>query len=503
LWDFSQNLQIFVCAACVLGRYNGRPTEITQALLMNSQHEQFLSPFTWRYGSPAMRAIWSEVNKRLIWRRIWVALARAQVKAGLVSEAQADDLAAHAEQIDIARAEAIEAELHHDLMAEVKTYAEQCSVGGGIIHLGATSADIEDNADAVRMRDSLDLILDGLHELLSLFADQIERLASHPIMAYTHIQPAEPTTMGYRLALYAQDLAEDYAALSRVRAGIRGKGLKGAVGTGASYAELLRGTPMTPAELESQVMAALDLSPYPIASQTYPRKQDWTVISALSGLAGSLYKFAFDLRLLQSPVIGEWSEPFGSQQVGSSAMPFKRNPINAEKMNSLGRLIASMEQVAWGNAAHSLLERTLDDSANRREMLPVAFLAADEMLIVARRILRGLRIDQGAAARNFARFGVFSAVERVLMAAVKAGADRQHMHEVLREHSLAAWAALADGGANPLADRLAASPALQAYLTPDEIRALLDASNYVGDAPERARHFAVELRFLLSSAKDV
>jgi adenylosuccinate lyase len=470
---------------------------------MNPQHEQFLSPFTWRYGSPAMRTIWSEVNKRLIWRRIWVALAQAQVKAGLVSQSQAGDLAAHVHQIDIERAEAIEAQLHHDLMAEVKTYAEQCPVGGGIIHLGATSADVEDNADAVRMRDSLDLILDSLRELLTLFADQIERLSDHPIMAYTHIQPAEPTTMGYRLALYAQDLAEDYASLVRVRAGVRGKGLKGAVGTGASYAELLRGTSMTPAELEAQVMAAIDLSPYPIASQTYPRKQDWTVVSALSGLAGSLYKFAFDLRLLQSPVIGEWGEPFGAQQVGSSAMPFKRNPINAEKMNSLGRLIASMEQVAWGNAAHSLLERTLDDSANRREMLPVTFLAADEMLIVARRILRGLRIDEGTAARNFARFGVFSAVERVLMAAVKAGADRQQMHEVLREHSLAAWAALANGSANPLAEQLASSDALLAYFTPDEIRTLLDASDYVGDAPARARHFAAELRFLLSTAKDV
>lgn len=480
----------------------GRAIEITQVMFMNSQHDQFLSPFTWRYGSPAMRTIWSEVNKRRLWRRIWVALARAQVTAGLVSAAQADDLAARADQIDIERAEAIEAQLHHDLMAEVKTYAEQCPIGGGIIHLGATSADIEDNADALRLRDSLDIILDGLRDLLTLFADQIERLADHPIMAYTHIQPAEPTTMGYRLALYAQDLSDDYASLARVRACVRGKGLKGAVGTGASYAELLRGTNVTPAELEARVMSAIDLMPYPIASQTYPRKQDWTVISTLSGLAGSLYKFAFDLRLLQSPVIGEWGEPFGSHQVGSSAMPFKRNPINAEKMNSLGRLIASMEQVAWGNAAHSLLERTLDDSANRREMLPVAFLAADEMLIVARRILRGLRIDEGAAARNFARFGVFSAVERVLMAAVKAGADRQHIHEVLREHSLAAWAALADGSANPLADRLASSDVLQAYFTPDEIRALLDASDYVGDAPERARHFAAELRLLLTPAKD-
>ena len=197
------------------------------------------------------------------------------------------------------------------------------------------------------------------------------------------------------------------------------------------------GTGMTPADLEARVMTALDLPAYPIAGQTYPRKQDWQVLSALSGVAGSLYKFAFDLRLLQSPVIDEWHEPFGKQQVGSSAMPFKRNPINAEKIDSLGRLVVAMERVAWDNASHSLLERTLDDSANRRETLPVAFLAIDEMIRVTARIIGDLRIDEQAAARNFARFGVFSAVERVLMAAVKAGADRQEMHEHLRTHSLA------------------------------------------------------------------
>ena len=204
-------------------------------------------------------------------------------------------------------------------------------------------------------------------------------------------------------------------------------------------------------------MSALDLPTYPITGQTYPRKQDWQVLSALSGLASSLYKFAFDLRLLQSPVIGEWGEPFGKHQVGSSAMPFKRNPINAEKIDSLGRLVVAMERVAWDNASHSLLERTLDDSANRRESLPVAFLAADEMLRVTTGIVSDLRIDRLAAAHNFARFGVFSAVERVLMASVKAGADRQVMHEHLRAHSLAAWAALADDQPNPLVEALANS----------------------------------------------
>jgi adenylosuccinate lyase len=461
---------------------------------MSFTHEQFISPFTWRYGTQAMRDIWGERCKRLIWRRIWVELARAQQAAGLVTAEQVADLEAHAENIDIGRALEIEEALQHDVMAEVRTFAEQAVIGGGVIHMGATSADIQDNADVLRMRDSLDLIIASLKKLLDLFAEKIDVLSDHVVMAYTHIQPAEPTTMGYRLSLYAQDLLDDLHALNEVRAGLRGKGFKGAVGTSASYAELLNDTGMSPLDLETRVMAALDLPAFPIASQTYPRKQDWRVVSALAGVAGSLYKFAFDLRLLQSPVIGEWHEPFGKDQVGSSAMPFKRNPIQSEKINSLGRLVAAMAQVAWDNSSHSLLERTLDDSANRREMLPTAFLATDEMLRSAQRVMRDLRVDEGAAARNFARFGVFSAVERVLMAAVKAGADRQHMHHFLRDQSMAAWHTISEGLPNPLAETLTQSSELAPYLPADQIAALLNAEAYVGDAPQRARAFAAHLR---------
>lgn len=460
---------------------------------MSFTHDQFVSPFSWRYGSPEMRAIWSERNKRLTWRRLWVELARAQQRAGLVTAEQVADLEARAGDVDINRALEIEAHIHHDLMAEVQTFAEQAAVGGGIIHLGATSMDVEDNADALRIRASLDLIAAALDDLLAVLARQIERLADVPVMAFTHIQPAEPTTMGYRLAMYAQDLLEDRTTLRLLRGTIRGKGFKGAVGTSASYAELLDGTGISPAQLERWIMEALDLPAYPIATQTYTRKQDWQVLSALSGIAGSLYKFAFDLRLLQSPVIGEWGEPFGSQQVGSSAMPFKRNPINAEKIDSLSRLIASLVEVTWNNHAHSLLERTLDDSANRREMLPVAFLAADEILHVSTRILTDIRIDETAAARNLERYGVFAAIERVLMSAAKRGANRQLLHEHLRQHSMTAWAAVAQGQPNPLVDLLTQSSMLQAALSADEIRALLNASAYVGDAPQRARQFAATL----------
>jgi adenylosuccinate lyase len=315
-------------------------------------------------------------------------------------------------------------------------------------------------------------------------------------MAFTHIQPAEPTTVGYRLAQYGQDLAIDYRELSRVRAEIRGKGIKGAVGTSASYQALLEGTGMSPAELEARVMDELDLASFEAATQTYPRKQDWLVLVALAGLSGTLYKLAFDLRLLQSPPIGEWGEPFGSKQVGSSAMPFKRNPITAEKIGSLARYVAALPRVGWDNAAHSLLERTLDDSANRREVLPSAFLAVDEILRATTRVLGGLRVREAAVARNMGTYGIFAATERLLMALVKAGADRQEMHEVIREHSLAAWAALQEGpgGENPLPGRLGADERIVRYLAPERVLALLDASAYVGDAPERARAIADRLR---------
>jgi adenylosuccinate lyase len=459
-------------------------------------YETYLSPFTWRYGTTAMRRLWSQTYKRRLWRRVWVALARAQHEAGLVTAAQLADLEAHEEEVDIARALEIEAELRHDLMAEVRAYAEQCPIGGGIIHLGATSMDVEDNVDALRLREGLDLILASLGELMDALAQQIEAHVDQACMAFTHIQPAEPTTVGYRLAQYGQDLLIDHRELSRARAEVRGKGIKGAVGTSASYEALLQGTGVLPAALEARVMALLDLEPFDVATQTYPRKQDWLVLNALAGLAGTLYKLAFDLRVLQSPPIGEWGEPFGSKQVGSSAMPFKRNPITAEKIDSLARYVAALPRVAWDNAAHSLLERTLDDSANRREVLPSAYLAVDEVLRAARRIVGGLRVNEGAIARDMEVYGVFAATERLLMMLVKAGANRQEMHEVIRTHSLAAWEALqADAGCeNPLAARLCRDERIARYLASDEVLALLDASAYVGDAPERARAVAARLR---------
>jgi adenylosuccinate lyase len=450
--------------------------------------DTYLSPFTWRYGTPAMRRLWSETNKRLLWRQLWVALAEVQSEYGVVKPEQAADLRRHMTEINLPHALEIEADIQHDLMAEVRTFAEQCPVGGGIIHLGATSMDIEDNADALRLRAGLELLLQSLSSLLRTLGLLIEKWADTPLMAFTHLQPAEPSTLGYRLALYGQDLLQDYQAIGNQASGIRGKGFKGAVGTSAAYAELLGADKL--AEFEKKLSKKLDLPFYPVASQVYPRKQDYDVVSVLAGLGASLYKLAFDLRLLQSPPIGELAEPFGEKQVGSSAMPFKRNPIRSEKINSLARFLASLPRIAWDNAAHSLLERTLDDSANRRILLPEACLATDELLRTANSIFSKLRVDEAAIARNLAVYGPFAGTERVLMALAKAGADRQEMHERIRSHALKAWETLSRGGENPLADDLCRDAELTEYLSEQEIRPLMAARSHLGDAPERARALA-------------
>jgi adenylosuccinate lyase len=277
---------------------------------------------------------------------------------------------------------------------------------------------------------------------------------------------------------------------------LQGKGFKGATGTSASYTQLLSSLPLgwQARDLEARVMERLGLKAFPVTTQTYPRKQDWLVVNALAGLAGSLYKLAFDLRILQSPPFGEWSEPFGQRQVASSAMPFKRNPEDAETLDSLARLAAALPRVAWDNAAHSLLERTLDDSGNRRFVLPQAFLLCDELLRRADRILAGLVIHEAAVAHNLNVYGTFAATERLLMELVKAGADRQLMHEVIRGHSMAAWEAVQGGEPNPLAGRLASDPKVLRFLPSGRVQTLLDASGYVGDAPQRARELAKMIR---------
>jgi adenylosuccinate lyase len=468
---------------------------------MMQEQESYQSPFSWRYGSEPMRHLWSEVNKRRLWRRIWVALATAQAKAGLVTQEQLADLRSHQEQVDWVRSQQLENELRHDLMAELRAFAEQCPVGGAIIHLGATSMDIEDNADPLRLRDALRIIESQLRKLLGSLIRRIEAEAETITMAYTHLQPAEPTTFGYRLSQYAQDFYMDWQALEAGIGQVRGKGFKGAVGTSASYAHLLADKGMTPQQVEQSVMAMLELEAYPVSSQTYPRKLDYQVMNILAGIAQSAYKFALDIRLLQSPVFGEMAEPFGQRQVGSSAMPFKRNPINSESICSLARYVAGMPRVAWDNAAYSALERTLDDSANRRSVLPEAFLAIDDILERLTKIVEGLRIGRTAIARNMQTYGPFAATESLLMSLALAGADRQEMHERIRICSMQAWEAIQGGQPNPLVDLLAADESILRYMPPEQVRLVLSQGAGVGDAPERSRALANEIRAALNIVK--
>jgi adenylosuccinate lyase len=456
------------------------------------EFDRYQSFFSWRYGSDAMRHIWAERTKRRLWREIWVAVARVQAGLGLVEQDQVDDLQAHVDDIDIPRALEIEKEIGHDVMAEVRAFAEKATIGGGVIHLGLTSMDVVDNADALRLLRSLDLILERFVPVLDRLAEQIEAWADTPVMGFTHLQPAEPTTLGYRLASYAQDLLADWNHVRHLRASLRGKGFKGAVGTSASFIDLMGEENVE--RFEQRLSEILDLPFYEVTTQVYPRKQDYDILCALAGLGASLHKFAFDLRFLQSPPVGEMSEPFGQKQVGSSAMPFKKNPVASEKMDSLARLLAQYPRVAWDNAAFSLLERTLDDSANRRMTLPEAFLIADELLLTVNKVLDNWVIQEAGIERNFERYAPFAALEAVLMALSRAGADRQEMHERLREHAMAAWEIVAGGEPNPLPERVQSDKELQRYLSRATLAELMQSKERLGFAPQRARKMAARIR---------
>lgn len=457
-------------------------------------YKDFLSPFTWRYGSPQMREIFSEVNYRAIWRKIWVSLAEAQAKYGLVSREEVEDLRSKMgpENIDMERAHEIEEEIGHDLMAEIRVYAEQCPKGGGKIHLGATSMDIEDNADVLRMREALDLTLTRLVNCLDSLSRKMEEYKDAPCMGWTHLQPAEPTTLGYRFAMYAQDLTLDIRMIEVLLSDfLKGKGIKGAVGTSASFRRLLEGEG-EPLDLEDEVMRKLGLDSFPVTTQTYPRKVDYFVLSALAGIAQSVYKFALDLRHLQSPPYGELSEPLGEAQVGSSAMPFKKNPVKSERICSLARYVSALPRIAWGNAAEAVLERTLDDSANRRIILPQGFLAIDECLNIYGGIVMDLRVYSKAVERNLKKYGPFAGTEAVLMRLTKKGKNRQKMHERLREISSEAWGALMRGEENPLRQMLVEDEVIGSELDSGDIDELLEPSVHIGDAPKRCENFLEE-----------
>ncbi|MDD5416105.1 MAG: adenylosuccinate lyase [Candidatus Daviesbacteria bacterium] len=457
----------------------------TQNLNVKCQnYDSYQSPFSWRYGSEEMRAIFSEENKYKLWRKIWVALARAQAKEGLVSKEELKDLEDNQNNIDIERIWEIEKDTNHDVVAAIREFAEKAKVGGGKIHLGATSMDISDNAETIRVSEALNLMENNLQKLLKVFGEKIEKYAELPCMGYTHLQPAEPTTLGYRFAFYAQDLLMDLELLQFVKKNLKSKGIKGAVGTGASFVKLLDESRAN--ELENEVMGDLGIKAASITNQTAPRKIEVWIGNLLASIAQSLNKFAFDLRIIQSPGFGEWQEPFGSLQVGSSAMPFKKNPIKSEQICSLARLVAALSRVSWDNASQTLLERTLDDSANRRVVSAEMFLATDEMLTSAKNIIESLTINDKRIRKNLDIYWPFSATEGIILEAVKKGADRQKIHEILREISMRAWESVQDGNPNPMEDLISENSEIRKYLKPIEVTEILNAKNHVGNAAKKS-----------------
>lgn len=462
--------------------------------MKNFDYSTYLSPFTWRYGSLEMRQIWSEINKRKLWRKIWVELAQTQNKMGLISKKELDDIKKHQNDIDIEKAQKVEKEIYHDVMAEIKVYSSQCKIGGGKIHFGATSTDIIDNADIIQIKKALDLIKNKLKSLLDNFTKQIEKNQDVVCMGYTHLQPAEPTTLGYRLCVYAQDLLWDLEFMEKIEPFLKGKGVKGAVGTSASYQKLLKNTNFSPFDLEEDIMKNLNLDTVDISGQTYPRKIDWFVIIAISSIAQSLHKFNFDLRIMQSPNFGEWSEPRSAKRVGSSAMPFKKNPDKAEKVCSLCRYVSSLLNASWNNPALSLLERTLDDSASRRIFLPESFLAIDECINTTNILIKGLVVFEDAVSVNLQKYGIFSCTENLMMELVRKGANRQEIHEIIRENSMLAWNRISKGKQNDLADFLSNDKRVLEYISKEEIAKFLNPKDLTGIAKERTKRFLKKLK---------
>ena len=459
--------------------------------MTESSHSRYQSPLSSRYASPAMLHLWSEQYKIGLWRRIWLALMASERELGYpIPDTALTELAAHLDDCDLAQAAALERRFRHDVMAHVHALGEQAPAARPFIHLGATSAFVTDNADLLVIRDGLKLLLGRLVALLKSLAAFASRHADLPCLAYTHFQPAQLTTVGKRATLWAQDFALDVEEIVHRLSSLRARGCKGTTGTQASFLELFHGDHAKVRALDALVTERLGFTAsFPVTGQTYSRKADSAVLDCLSGIAQSASKLAADLRLLQHE--GELLEPFESAQIGSSAMAYKRNPMRAERITALGRFVISLAANTAHTAANQWLERTLDDSANRRLTLPEAFLATDAILILATNIVAGLEVREAVIGRHVTEQMPFMATERWMMLGVAAGGDRQALHEVIRQASHAVAKQVSEGGANDLLERLARTPEFAA-IDPGRLRAELTASRYVGRAPEQTREFVAE-----------
>jgi adenylosuccinate lyase len=465
--------------------------------------DRYQSPLSSRYASPVMQRLWGPRHRASLWRRLWLALAEAERTLGLdIPEEAVAQMRAHLDDADLAAADRYERRFRHDVMAHIHAFADQAPVARPYLHLGATSAFVSDNADLILIREGLRLLLGRLLAVLEALARFARTHAALPCLAYTHFQPAQLTTVGKRATLWAQDFALDVEELCRRIETLRFRGCKGTTGTQASFLELFGGDHAKVRELDRQVTHRMGFAEaFPVTGQTYPRKVDAAVLDALSGIAQSAAKFATDLRLLQHE--GELLEPFEAEQVGSSAMAYKRNPMRAERIGALARFVITLQANGAQTAATQWLERTLDDSANRRLSLPEAFLATDAILILVENIVTGLEVRAPVIRRHVEAQMPFMATERWLMRGVQVGGDRQALHEVVRTESLAVAEAVAGGAANDLLERLARHEAF-ARVPAAELRADLEPAHYTGRAAAQVSEFLTDyLRPLLRRARPV
>lgn len=454
-------------------------------------HNVYETPLASRYASAEMQYLFSPDHKFRTWRRLWIALAEAEQELGLpITDAQIAELKTHADDINYEVAAAREKEVRHDVMAHVYAYGQQCPGARGIIHLGATSCYVGDNTDLMILYDALRLVRKKLVNAIALLGKFAGEYASLPTLAFTHFQPAQPTTVGKRATLWAQeylmDLDEVEYRLSRAQL----LGSKGTTGTQASFLELFEGDHEKCRLLDKKIAEKMGYAAcFAVSGQTYPRKLDAAILSTLSGIAQSATKFSNDLRLLQH--LKEVEEPFEKNQIGSSAMAYKRNPMRSERIASLARYVITDALNPAVTAATQWFERTLDDSANKRISVAEAFLAVDAILSLVINVAGGLVVNTAVIDRNLRRELPFMATENIMMDCVKRGGDRQELHERIRQHSMAAAKRVKqEDGVNDLLERIAGDPAFGVTLP--ELEAVLEPRRYVGRAPEQTAEFLAE-----------
>ena len=456
------------------------------------------SPLASRYASKYMLHLFSPDMRFQTWRRLWVELARAEHELGLpITQVQVDELAAHITDIDYDAAAQREREVRHDVMAHVYAYGKAAPSAAGIIHLGATSCYVTDNADLILYRDALRYLRGELQAVLANLAVFARRYAATPALGYTHYQPAQPVTIGKRAALWMQDFRADLEELDFVLGTMRFLGCRGTTGTEASFMDLFEGDGGKIDEMNRRIAARFGFERcFSVCGQTYPRKVDSRILSCLSAIGQSAYRMAGDIRLLQHD--RQVEEPFEEHQIGSSAMAYKRNPMRCERICSLSRYLMADAMNAPMTASTQWLERTLDDSANRRISLPEGFLCADAVLRLVQNVTTGLRVNEKVVDRAVREYLPFLATENIMMEAVKRGGNRQELHERIRQHSMAATARMKEGEPCDLLERLAGDPAFG--MTRAELDAVMDPRIYTGRCAEQVERLIAEYEPLLQDA---